>query len=88
MSFKHLAVAVALLSGCRSSGAKVVADPSPTALDPARLTDVLTQQFERGAAAWNRRSSQRANRFGAGRRRAERTDGWKILHEDSSSDPR
>lgn len=133
-------------------------DPSPTALDPARLTEVLDLQFQQARDAWNRgdldafltlyaedatfvdgRRPQRgiawirANHtpaFAPGASRdsleikeltarplsttlalvtaryvlyrgaqttqsgpftvimEERTDGWKILHDHSSSDPR
>jgi uncharacterized protein (TIGR02246 family) len=136
----------------------VVVDPSPGALDPERLAEVLSLQFQEGAAAWNRgdidaflsiyaddatfvdgRRPQRgiawirahyAPAFAPGARRdslaiqelaarpltttlalvtaryvllrgadttasgpftvvmEERTDGWKILHDHSSSDPR
>jgi uncharacterized protein (TIGR02246 family) len=157
MSNKHLVIAALLLSACRP-GPKVVVDPSPTALDPARLTEVLDAQFEEARRAWNRgdleaflslyaedatfvdgRRPQRgiawiranyAPAFAPGASRdsleikefttrplsttlalvtaryvlyrggqttqsgpftvimEERTDGWKILHDHSSSDPR
>jgi uncharacterized protein (TIGR02246 family) len=157
MSNNHLVLAALLLCACRP-GPKVVVDPSPTALDPARLTEVLDAQFEEARDAWNRgdleaflalyaedatfvdgRRPQRgiawiranyAPAFAPGTGRdslefkeftarplsttlalvtaryvlyrgaqttqsgpftvimEERTDGWKILHDHSSSDPR
>jgi uncharacterized protein (TIGR02246 family) len=157
MSRNTLAIAALLLCACRPSP-KVVVDPSPTALDPARLTEVLDLQFQQARDAWNRgdldtfltlyaedatfvdgRRPQRgiawirANytpAFAPGASRdsleikeltarplsttlalvtaryvlyrgaqttqsgpftvimEERTDGWKILHDHSSSDPR
>lgn len=157
MSMNQLAIAALLLCACRP-GPKVVVDPSPTALDPARLTEVLATQFEEARGAWNRgdldvflslyaedatfvdgRRPQRgiawiranyAPAFAPGASRdslefkeftarplsttlalvtaryvlyrgvqttqsgpftvimEERTDGWKILHDHSSSDPR
>jgi uncharacterized protein (TIGR02246 family) len=157
MSNHHLVLAALLLCACRP-GPKVVVDPSPTALDPARLTEVLDAQFEEARSAWNRgdleaflglyaedatfvdgRRPQRGIAWiranyapafapGAGRDSLEfkeftarplsttlalvtaryvlyrgaqttqsgpftvimeeRTDGWKILHDHSSSDPR
>lgn len=157
MSNNHLVLAALLLCACRP-GPRVVVDPSPTALDPARLTEVLDAQFEAARGAWNRgdleaflalyaedatfvdgRRPQRgiawlranyAPAFAPGASRdslefkeftarplsttlalvtaryvlyrgaqttqsgpftvimEERTDGWKILHDHSSSDPR
>jgi uncharacterized protein (TIGR02246 family) len=157
MSRNKLALFVLLLCACRPSP-KVVVDPSPTALDPARLTEVLDLQFRQARGAWNRgdldavlalyaedatfvdgRRPQRgiawiranhASAFAPGASRdsldfneftarplsttlalvtaryvlyrgstttqsgpftvimEERTDGWKILHDHSSSDPR
>jgi uncharacterized protein (TIGR02246 family) len=157
MSMNHLTLAALLLCAC-GSGAKVVVDPSPTALDPVRLTEVLELQFAEARSAWNRgdldaflalyaedatfvdgRRPQRgiawiranyAPAFAPGATRdslaikeftarplsttlalvtaryvlyqgayttqsgpftvimEERTDGWKILHDHSSSDPR
>jgi len=157
MPQKYLALAALLLCACRP-GPRVVVDPSPTALDPARLTEVLGAEFEAARSAWNRgdldgflslyaedatfvdgRRPQRgiawiraryAPAFAAGAIRdsvefkeftarplsttlalvtaryvlyrgtetrqsgpftvimEERTDGWKILHDHSSSDPR
>ena len=152
----YLATALAL-AAC---GPTVVVDPSPKALDPQRLTEVLALDFDRSVAAWNRgdldgflaiyapdsattymdgRRPQRgiawirghyAPAFEPGARRdslvvqelnarplsttlalvtaryvllrgsdttasgpftvvmEERTDGWKIVHDHSSSDPR
>jgi uncharacterized protein (TIGR02246 family) len=157
MSKNALVMAAVLLSACRP-GPKVVVDPSPTSLDPVRLTEVLQLQFEGLTAAWNRGDldtfmavyaddatyvdgyrPQRGNAwirsryeamFARGAKRdslalqeftarplsptmalvtaryvlyqgsdttargpftvvmEERTDGWKILHDHSSSDPR
>ena len=159
MSLKDLAASLLLLAACRA-GPTVVVDPSPTALDPQRLTEVLTIAFDESASAWNRgdfagflslyapdsgttyvdgRRAQRgiawirehyAPAFAPGATRdslvvqelvarplsttlalvtaryvlyrgseitasgpftvvmEERTDGWKILHDHSSSDPR
>ena len=157
MSKNALALAALLLCACRP-GPAVVVDPSPTALDPVRLTEVLQLQFRDLTAAWNRGDldafmaayaedatfmdgyrPQRGNAwirsqygalFAPGAKRdslalqeftarplsttlalvtaryvlyqgsdttargpftvvmEERTDGWKILHDHSSSDPR
>jgi uncharacterized protein (TIGR02246 family) len=157
MSRNNLALIALLICACRP-GPKVVVDPSPTALDPTRLTEVLDVQFQQARGAWNRgdldaflavyaedatfvdgRRPQRgiawirahyAPAFAPGASRdslelqeftarpltttlalvtaryvlyqgaqttqsgpftvimEERTDGWKILHDHSSTDPR
>lgn len=158
MPQNHLVVLAALLLCACRPGPTVAVDPSPSALDPARLSEVLDVQFQAARSAWNRgdleaflalyaedatfvdgRRPQRgiawirsnyAPAFASGAIRdsleikeftarplsttlalvtaryvlyrggkttqsgpftvimEERTDGWKILHDHSSSDPR
>ena len=49
---RHLPTLLLLLAACHT-GPRVYVDPAPPSLDPQRLSEVLSAQFQQSAADWN-----------------------------------